>query len=141
MANPHLGEVKFKAGEDEYTLSFSANALCELSVVLDLELDKLIELFASGKVTLPTLRTIFWQGLCDHHDGITLDDTKKILKRIRGVEMGELVGRAFTLAMPQPENDGSSASPPKPDGPQVGTGPASSTDGATPEEASPNSGG
>lgn len=139
MANPHLGEVKFKAGETEYTLSYSANALCELSIVLNIEFDELIERFKSNKVSLAEVRTIFWQGLCDHHEGITLEDTKQILKHLRGAEMGELVGKAILLSMPE-SKDGE-ASPQKPDEPRGGTGPASSIDGATQEEARPNSGG
>lgn len=139
MANPHKGEVSFKAGEKDYILSFSANALVELEEHLGFELDELIKKFADGKIKLAQMRVMFWQGLLDHHDGLSLDDTKAILKTLRPAEMGQLIGRAFALAMPSVPED--SAPPPQPGEPASGTGPASSTPGATSEEAKPSSGG
>jgi tail tube GTA-gp10-like protein len=138
MSNPHKGEVPFKAGDQEYILSFSANALVETVEALGLDLDELIERFGAGKIKLTQMRVMFWQGLCDHHENISLDDTKKILKLLQPADMGQLLGKAFALSMPKPED---APSPPEPGGPESGTGPASSTPGLISEEAKPNSGG
>lgn len=140
MANPHKGEVSFKAGEKEYILSFSANALVELTEVLGLETDDLVEKFKDKSIKLAQMRIVFWQGLLDHHDELSLDDAKKILKHLKPSEMGSLIGQAFVLSMPQAP-EGNATSPPEPGGPEGGTGPASSTPGATSEDQKPNSGG
>lgn len=138
MTNPHKGEVSFKAGDREYVLSFSANALVETEEALGLDLDEIIEKFATSKIKLAQMRVMFWQALRDHHEEITLDDTKKILKQLAPAEMGQLLGKAFALAMPKSDD---APSPPEPGEPASGTGPASSTPGATSEEPKPSSGG
>lgn len=140
MSNPHKGEVAFKAGDKEYILSFSANALVELEEHLAIDFNALIEKFKSQDIKLADMRVVFWQGLLDHQEDLTLDDTKKILKRLRPGEMGELIGRAFVASMPPAAPEGS-ASPQVPGEPASGTGPASSMPGATSEEPKPNSGG
>lgn len=139
MSNPHKGEVSFKAGEKEYILSFSANALVETVQALGLEWEALIEKFKSNQIKPAELRVMFWQCLLDHQEEITLDDTKKILKRLRPGEMGELIGKTLLASMPSTPEGG--ASPQVPGEPASGTGPASSTPGATSEEAKPSSGG
>lgn len=137
MTNPHKGEVSFKAGDREYVLSFSANALVETEEALGLDLDEIIEKFATSKIKLAQMRVMFWQALRDHHEEITLDDTKKILKQLAPAEMGQLLGKAFALAMPKSDD---APSPPEPGESANGTGPASSTPGATSEDRKPNSG-
>lgn len=139
MSNPHKGEVSFKAGEKEYILSFSANALVEIEEVLGFDFNDLIEKFKSKDIKLADMRVVFWQGLLDHHEELTLDDAKKILKRLRPAEMGDLIGKAFVASMPPAPESG--ASPQEPGEPASGTGPASSMLGVTSEEAKPNSGG
>lgn len=138
MANPHKGEVPFNAGDKEYILSFSANALVETEEALGLDLDEIIQKFAASKIKLAQMRVMFWQALRDHHDDISLEDTKKILKHLQPAEMGQLLGKAFALAMPKVDD---APSPPEPGEPASGTGPASSTPGPTSEDQKPNSGG
>lgn len=128
MANPEKGEVDFKAGGTEYRLSFSADAFAEIEDALGMPVDVILELFRSPeKITLKHLRVMFWKGLGDHHEGITFDDARAILRKLKPTEMAELVGKAMVLSMPAGDNN--SENPPQPDQ-KNGTGPASSTAGA-----------
>lgn len=138
MSNPHKGEVSFKVDGKDYILSFSANALVETEEALGIELDELIQKFAAGKIKLAQMRVMFWQGLLDHHEEVSLDDTKKILKQLQPAEMGQLLGKAFARSMPKADD---APSPPEPGESASGTGPASSTPGPISEKAETNSGG
>lgn len=122
MANPFKGEVPLTVGADTYTLSFSANALCELEDALDKPLDEIIEMLRNAAtVRLSTMRVMFWQALRDHHPDMTLEDTKAILRQVSPKDMGGLIGRAFSLAMPEDKAD---ENPKKPADPPSGIGPA-----------------
>jgi hypothetical protein len=129
MANPHKGEVEFRAGEASYKISFSADALCELEGALGKNLDEIINMLQAGdKLRLADLRIMFWKGLEDHQPGKTFEDARAILKLLKPLEMGQLVGRAFLLSMPAAEEGEAAAVPPKAV-PEDGTGAASSTNG------------
>lgn len=133
MANEYKGEVGFTSKGAEYKLSFSANALCELEDVLKKDAGEIERMFVNPVgVRLSDLRIVFWQGLCDHHEGITLEQTKDILKGLSPGKMGELIGLAFLASM---KDDGAAgdapADPPKPDSPAGGTGPDSLQPGSS----------
>lgn len=133
MANEHKGEVSFKADGKDYVLSFSANAWCELEGALGKDADEIQRMFSGGStVRLSDLRIVFWQGLRDHHEGTTLEDAKAILKHIRPLEMGTLLGKAILASMPEiaaSADDGGGSDkkpdPQTPGGQSDGTGPAS----------------
>lgn len=143
MANQHKGEVAFKAGEESYTLSYSANAYCELEDALGMDVNGIIQMVgASATVKLSTLRIIFWKGLEDHHEGISFDEAKRILKKLNAADMGTLMGKAIVLSMPKvDESSGptANANPPTP-GSQSGTGPASTESGQA-SDANPTTSG
>lgn len=125
MANPHKGEVSFKAGDKDYKLSYSANALCELEEALGKSFEECFELMRSGKVRMSDLRVMFWQGLRDHQPDTSLDDAKAILKTMKPIELGRLVGEGIVASMPDDEA-APAKNPPQPDSPKkIGTGPAS----------------
>ena len=144
MGNPHKGEVAFTADGNDYKLSYSANALCEMEEVLGGDPEEIFVEITKGvrKDKLRTIRIIFWQGLRDHHPDITLDDAKVILRDVSPAQLGDLVGRAFMLAMPSANEGGAvPADPQAPGGPADGTGPASSKDGSPPDSTKPYFGG
>jgi hypothetical protein len=130
MANPNKGEIAFDVEGESYKLSFSANTFCELEEALGKDTEAIVEEITSGKnVKLAALRIVFWKALEDHHEGITLDDTKRLLKHVMPVEMGTLLGKALVASMPPvEESNGDASVPPKPGG-QSGTGPASTKRG------------
>jgi len=129
MANKFKGEYEFKAGDETFVMSFSADALVECEAALGKSADQIVEMFNDpSKMTLAAMRLLFWKGLADQREGFTLDQTRAVLKRLLPSEMGEHLARAFILAMPDaPSGD---ARPPMPDQAN-GTGPASSTDGVS----------
>lgn len=121
MANKFKGEVSFEAGGQPYKLSFSANALCELEDAMGITLDEVIKLMQSpDKLRLRDLRQMFWAALLDHQPETTFANAKIILSKVSAVEMGELVGKAFVLSMPSPEDVEGGGRPPMPGGHSAG---------------------
>lgn len=124
MANPHKGEVGFDAGGTAYKLSFSANALCELEDQLDKGINEISEALGDAKkLRLKTLRAVFWAGLLDHHEGISIKAAGEIVTMLGVGPAVALIGKAFERAFPEAEAE--KADPPKPGSPADGTGPAS----------------
>lgn len=120
MANPHKGEVAFKDGGKEYKLSFSANALCELEDLMNLGVNEITtRLGQADKLRIKTVRAVFWAGLTDHHEGITVKEAGEMLTRLTVAKAVELIAEAFTRAFPEAGGE-AEARPPKPD--QAGTG-------------------
>lgn len=135
MGNPHKGEVEFKAGEGSYKLSFSADALASLEEALDMNVQEISTLMQDPKrFRVALVRTMFFYGLCDHHDlpddMMTMDKARGIFKKLLVNEVIDLIGRAFKAAFPdQPETSGA-ADPPKPAEAAAGTGQVSSSNGS-----------
>jgi hypothetical protein len=130
MANPHKrGEVEFEVDGKPHIMSFSVDALAELEEALGgksiNEIGAQIQNPATFKVGI--LRMVFWAGLLDSHEGqITLDESRKIFRRMKLGDVVDVVGRAFALAFPEAAKDAAPASPQQPDGAAAsGTGPAS----------------
>lgn len=106
MANPHKGEVSFQAGDETFTLRFSANALAELEDALDKSVMEIADLMQSEKgLRIKTLRTIFWAGLLDHHEGVTEKRAGDIISDIGMGEAAEIIGRAFAAAFPAADGE------------------------------------
>jgi hypothetical protein len=140
VANPHKGEVAFEANGATYTLSFSANAICEAEEHFGRDPG---EVFAEIVVDKPPpgslkiLREFFWLALGDHHPEIDFAGAKELLRHVTAHDMAMLVARAFALGMP--EQKGDAPNPPQPGGPD-GTGPASSKHGSRSAGTKPISG-
>ena len=101
MGNPHKGEVEFTVGEKTYTLYFSINALCELEEALGGNVVELATLMAdASKLSIKNVRTIFWAGLRDHHEAMSLTDAGRLMSDMGIAEAMELVAKAFTLSFP-----------------------------------------
>lgn len=106
MGNPHRGEVTFEVEGKRYTLSFSANALCEMESALNLGVNEIAaRLGQAEKLRITTVRAVFWAGLTDHHDGITIKDAGALLTQIKMPRAVELIGEAFALAFPEASDD------------------------------------
>ena len=122
MANLHRGEVEFTVGEDTHKLSFSANAMVEISDALGRDFGEVIEDMKAGTVKLSDLRVMFWQGLRDNKSNLTLDDAKVILSMMKPADMGELVAAALVASMPKGVADQGNGSPPQAkENPGIGT--------------------
>lgn len=116
MANRERGEVGFKVEGQEHILSYSANALCELEEALGEGIhDISLKMQDAAQFKLGMLRTIFWAGLIDNRPGVSMDDVKKMLAKLKISEVQSLIAEAFTLAFPQAEEADGKENPPKPD--------------------------
>lgn len=129
MANPHRGEVSFDLDGQTYTLSFSANALCELEDLLNLGVNEItVRLSQSDKLRIKTVRAVFWAALTDHHPDVTVKDAGMMLTRLTVAKAIELIAQAFSRAFPDQEaKEGETdiARPPVPDRVKHGIGRAS----------------
>lgn len=110
MANPHRGGVGLKAGDTDYTLSFSINAICELEDALDKPVAQIAESLRDEKnVRMTTVRTVIWAALLDHHR-VDIDEAGRIASDAGIGACMQAVGQAFSLAFPEA---GDGARPPK----------------------------
>lgn len=157
MANPHKGEVAFAAGGKTYTLVYNTNALCELEeetgrgftdIMLEFQAwatptgddgkpaDETPEQIAARvkSMRLGLVRAVFWAGLREHHEQITVKQAGNLMTEVGGM-LGAitLISRGFTAMLPAVDNDEGreAAAPPHPPQPDshtaapAGTGPAS----------------
>jgi len=144
MANPHRGEVGFQYGGRDYKLRFSTNALCELEDLLGVGVNAISQqLGGVDTLRMKTVRAVFWAGLLDNHPQITILQAGEMLGEL-GLTTGlKLVGDAFALAFPDPEEATSSVPPLKPalvDLASAGTGPTCSANGESSNTTMKNSG-
>lgn len=108
MANPIVGELDVKDGDKTYRLVLDINAFIEAEVVLGKTTDKIVEELKSGATTMGTVRGVLYGALQEHHPGITLIETGKIMGRV-GIDV---IGDALNAAFPDAPKGGSE-NPPK----------------------------
>lgn len=138
LANPIRGQVAVPGGD--LILSYSANALVTLEQELDAKVEEIGELLLGPGAGLKDLRTIFWCGLLDHQPDTTVVDAGLLMTEVGFDRVGELVGRAYIGAFPQPKAGGGApvADPRKA---AAGAGPRSSKPGRTSGSTRSSSGG
>lgn len=128
MANPHKGEVAFEAGGRNYTLRFSADALCQLEDALGRGLIDILNEIAGWfdapeKIRFSFIRQVFWAGLRDAHPDIDVKQAGELLLAAGGAIAGlGMINKGLAQAFPTPETKG--ARPP--------TAPAAATHGTGP---------
>lgn len=106
MANPHRGQVSLVAGDATYTLSFSANALCELEDATGETVAQITrKLNDSDGASMKLVRSLVWAALQDHHPEVDLKKAGRIITDAGMVATMEAIGRAFELAFPAQEGD------------------------------------
>lgn len=99
MANPHRGEVTFKAADTEYTLAFSTNAICELEELLDNGINAIV----ANMERLMTVRAMLWAGLRTKHPDITLDKAGKLIDICGMLVATDAINKALQVAFPPPD--------------------------------------
>lgn len=115
MANPHKGEVSFNSEGTDYTLAFTMNSLAEIEDASGKTFPKLSEeLSDPERISIKSLRVMFWGGLLEKHPGLSLKDAGTIMQSVAGGMLGALtlVNDAFVKSFPPAEEK---ARPPKPD--------------------------
>jgi hypothetical protein len=109
MANPHRGEVSFEAEGRTYTMVFNTNTICELEEETGQTIQALGGQLANPGMRL--VRQIVWAGLRKYHPGLSMAEAGDVIDAVGAAQIGEIIGRAFTLAFP--EAPGKSSSPRK----------------------------
>lgn len=118
MANPHLGEVPLKAGDETYKVSLSLNAMCELEEAFGRPLLEVISDLEAAQenpngLRITTLRTLVWGALQDHHPDIDLKGAG-IIAGLAGLPVVmEAIVKAIHLAFPQAKTQGAKPNPRK----------------------------
>lgn len=102
MANPFRGKVSLKAGDEEYQVSFSINAICEIEDNFQKPISEVGKMLESkdGSFQMKTLRFVLWAGLSDNHPDLDLKDAGHIASNAGIQACGEAIGSAFKLAFP-----------------------------------------
>lgn len=101
MANPARGEVTLRGGDQEYTIKFSTNAICEVEERLDKGLNTII----ANMERVTTVRALLWAGLRTHHPDVTVAGVGEIIDRCGMAAATEALGKALTLAFPNASQD------------------------------------
>lgn len=112
MANLVKGEVSFDVGGEEFTLCFSASAICNLEDSLGIGIVSIFNQMESWKkdptkITLTFFREIFYAALKDRHPDITKEKAGDLIIASGGIvnAMG-LILESVTRAFPKAETKG-----------------------------------
>ena len=117
MANPHKGEVAFTAGDESYTLSYSANALCELEDMLGVGVNEIGAMMADpAKIRMKQMRVVFHAGLLDHHPDMDEKTMKAVFSKLSAGEAVSHIAKAFALAFPEAKEGEAGPQQPSQDG-------------------------
>ncbi len=101
MANPNRGGVAVRVDDEEWTFSFSVNALCELEDHLGKPVTQIVASLGDPEnLRISDVRALVWAGLLDYHDGITLRDAGDVASKVGTLTCLEKVGKALDLAFP-----------------------------------------
>src|SRR3546814_5478880 len=94
MANAVKGEASLKAGDKEYTLVMSVNALCEAEDVLGMATDEILARYSSG-LSEKLLRGLIWAALQTNHP-CTVDEAGEIIEAagVPSAKTALVIGRA-----------------------------------------------
>jgi hypothetical protein len=104
MANPHRGQVALKAGDREFTLSFSINATCNLEDHFDLPIAKIAKkLEKADEIRMGDIRAIIWAALGDNHPEIDLLEAGRIASAAGTEVVLAAVTQCFIAAFPASE--------------------------------------
>lgn len=118
MANPHRGEVGFEVDGKSWVLKLGTTAMCEIETLTGKTITEVGRLLADEQTASMTLmRAVFWGGLQDRHEGITIRDASVLMDAVGMERVGSLIGQAFEAAFPatkaDPEAKAGSARPPR----------------------------
>jgi len=96
------GEVPLKAGNKEYTLKLTTNALCELEDLLDMGVNEIIIASAKNILTLKQVRGMLYCACLEHHkeEVVDIDAAGKIIDVAGYRETWTAVVNAIAACLP-----------------------------------------
>lgn len=103
MANAQKGEASFEALGQTWTIKLGTNAMCEIEDRTELSINKIGEKLNGAGFSMKLMRTVFACGMIDHHPDITDRTVGDILDEIGFEAASDIMGRAFTIATPEPK--------------------------------------
>lgn len=102
MANKQRGEVSFEADEKTWTMKIDTNAMCEIEELAGKPIAEVGQLLANPKTaSMQLIRTVFLGSLKHYHDGLGVREVGEIMDDIGIAKAIELIGEAFSMAIPQ----------------------------------------
>lgn len=115
MANAEKGEVALKVGEDEFTLVFSIDALCQLEEKAGKPISAIVsEMSDPDTRSVRLLRLMLWAALREKHPKVTVLQAGQLIVPAGGVDgVLPLVFNSFALSFPSSNGGGDSESPPE----------------------------
>jgi len=127
MGNPHKGEVDLRAGDKDYVLRFSIDAICTLEASTGKPFAVSAAEMANQKTASMTLtRMLLHAALHENHPELTLKEAGELIPHAGGMgEVNVKVFEAFALAFPQPEASGTPRPTNRAARRKAGTGPTS----------------
>jgi hypothetical protein len=100
MANSARGSVALQAGENEYKISFSVNALCELEEAFDVNVQQIGAIFEQD-ASVRDVRKLARCALSDHHPDLSEKDAGRVVSEAGIPAFMAAVQKAFQLAFPE----------------------------------------
>lgn len=98
MANPHRGEVSFKAGETTYKLDLTTNGICAAEAEVNCGIREMMH--SMSRMTYA--RAILWAALLEHHPEFSEPKLVGPLIDAAGLdEVGKVLARGFTVWFPK----------------------------------------
>lgn len=91
-------DIKFEASDQTYTVSMSANALCQMEEAFGgTGFHNILSTLADPeKITMTNMRKLFWSSLTDNHPEITEKEAGNLIVSVGGLGPAlELVSRAL----------------------------------------------
>lgn len=93
------GGVEFAHDGRRYVMRFGANQLCAAEEASGRRTLELVNEIQSGAGSFRTFRVLFWAGL----GTVTVEQAGEMMDAIGLQEVAEIIGKALTLAFPDPE--------------------------------------
>ncbi|MBY6163968.1 hypothetical protein KUV73_24005 [Mameliella alba] len=104
MANRIRGVFPFEAGGESYVMQYTANGMCALEDTTGQTATAFLQgLDAAGEnLSFRDARLLFWAGLQEHHEGLTLHQAGKIMTALGGIVPAmEMTAQAVQASMPE----------------------------------------
>jgi len=101
------GEVSLKAGDKEYKLKFTTDALCELEERLDMAISEIIPLIGRNILRIKQIQVMLYCACMCHHEEVDLSAASAIVNEVGYTEAGIIVVKAMAASLPDraPAND------------------------------------
>ena len=103
MGNRYRAEVTFSAADVPYTLSYSWNAAASFEEASGKTLSAALDELSRQELSAISARALLWAGLREHHAGVSLERTGRLIDELGWKRVLELMNHAFEYYFPKEE--------------------------------------